>query len=430
MATRVSDYRGELSGNTTQEAATQAVNKRWEVYEKALGLIGDIVTWQEKSDKSLCEELGYFSHTESVDYQSFEHTSTETSQKVDYKRDCYYTEKKAVYTPVTHTVTVEKSIKVVKRNCASKTREKEREFILNSNNYHAVKAGFSSETPRKSLSVAYNLFLFLFGSFMTVFLLLSPSFMPEYARSLSADILILRFIDGYSEAVMRAPTWICYTSLGLGAACFVCFTVVKTKFSSYILKPESRHATLNFIAAALSFGLSFAMNAWYKDIMKSNNPLFWIPVGIFCASRAVCFLLSVFSVVLAVAHIFTRYPHKQICDAVNKNVTGLTAFIESGKYDECDNLIKEITSYIIHIDVADISNIVATLNKIEEFQAEISKLSQIESKEFIDKTEEKAALKNRIEKARSSIDSIVDRYKRIPYADETGDGCSVSKISA
>ncbi len=398
---------------TTKQQAETAVARKWANYKQALDYVGDTIVWDNdvvgpldgKMKETVKNSLGYFCHTETATYEEWAHTSTETKQEVDYSRDCYYTVKTETYEPITKECSISECLKVVKRGQSKRVKELQNEFLEEANNYCEVKAGYSSDLPRKSLSIAYNILLLLSGLFLIFFVLFSPVILPEYAQSLSADILLFKLMGAQSLPI-NAPAWICYVSIILGVGCIIAFFYVNSRLSKWSYHPTKRVMIIYPIAAIAAFALGYLMNDWYKGMMTTNNPLLWIPFGLFCASRALTPVLSVFAIIWAIKNLITGYPHKRICGIITEKANRLNDYINSGRYQKSCDLLTQITSYSVKNVMSVCEEVAKIVAKINEINQKKKQLKQIEDTEFTDKSKEIAELDMRLNRAQARIKEL------------------------
>lgn len=408
MAKTITRHEGNLKGPSYEEAVA-AVEKRWSIFNRAAEMTGDVLIWQGSkhstggNSEQIKKDFGYYQHGESESYQVYEHTSTETRERAEYERDSYYTEITEIYTPVTKTYGRGQIMKIVKRGQAKHVLKLEDEFMQRAELYYEVKAGFSTELPLKKFSILYNAFQLLSGLFLYLFLLFSSSIMPDYAQSLSADILLYNLLGDYSGVFAGIPPALCYVFFALGLVMLIAALFVSSYFKKFNAK-INRFTIVHFCTTIAAFGLAYLMNDGYKDLMTSNNPIIWIPFGIFCAGRALAVIMSVIAIILSVANFITNNPHKKICDKITAKTNTLNNYIDSGEYQKDCDLLKEIKSY--EVPSNSIDEIAKVLAKINEFNIQKRKLLEIQQTEFIDKSAELAELEVRLGKAQARVDAL------------------------
>ena len=417
-------YKEVGSITTTKQQAEAEVAQKWYDYKQALDYVGDTIVWDNdvagrlggEITETVKNSLGYFTHTEAATYEEFEHTATETKQESSSSSDYLHTVKTKIYEPVKKVCEISECLKVVKRGQAKRVKELQNEFIKEASNYCEVKAGFSSDLPRKSLSIAYNILLLLSGLFLVFFVLFSPVILPEYAQSLSADILLLKLM-GAQGLPINAPAWISYVSIVFGVGCIIAFFYVNSKLSKWSYHPTNRVMIVYLIAVIAAFALGYLMNDWYKDMMTSNNPLLWVPFGLFCACRALTPVLSVFAIILAIKNLVTNYPHKKICGTITEKANRLNDYINSGRYQKSCDLLAQITSYSVNNAMSICEEVAKIVAKINEINQKKQKLKHIEDTEFTDKSKEIAELDVRLNKAQARIKELCGNNEITKSAD-------------
>ncbi len=401
-------YRGSLNG-LTQEEASARLEEKHNRYKKALELKGDVIYWRRGTDLSgkLKEEFGYFNHEETETYQVFEHTQTESKKEVDYERDCYVTVNTAIYEPCTKVLRTSDCLKVVKRGKREKVRSIEQEFTKTAAIFYAVKDGFSEELPNKKIAVAYNLLLLLSGILILISMFFGPSVLPEYAQTFAGDLFLLKFISGYAESVSGYAALV-YVTFVLGLACAVGAFCSGKYLSRFKGAPGLKDVITYAVATIAAFAFGFLLNEGYKELADTNNPLLWIPIGLFALGRIISVAMALYFIFKSVLGLITGSPYKKICTAVTSNADMLNEYIDSGAYKHDCDLLDELAGYTVNVTEETLAEITAVLAKINEFERKKAELIRIENTEFTDKKAEIEELEKRLAKAESRLSFLTN----------------------
>lgn len=399
-------YVGELK--ITEEQASKQLAAQWESYHAALNAVGDVLKWEGSSpsgerSEQLKKDLGYFVHSESTPYEEYEKSNTERYTRTEYSSSLddeghSVTVYEEVFVPKSVIMETSECLKVVRRGSANTVKKLEKKFFHDADDYYSVKEGFSTELPKKKLHYLYNTFLLLSGVFFVIYLLLSPAILPDYARSLSADLLLFNLLG--IMPLTSAPAWLSYVSFSVGVVCSLTFFTVRTKYSPFGTLPNYSGAFISLCSAVASFGLGFLMKE------KSNNPIMWVPVALYCAGRPLCIIMAAFSVVKSVVNFCTGYPHKYICGKITSNTERLNNYIDSGRYAEDETILAEILSYNV---VADFKRINEIMTKIRELDGEKNKLIRKQEEDFTDESAKIGELNVRIKKACAALAKETDK---------------------
>ena len=381
---------------TTYDEAMKIVEKKWQMFVRALELKGDVIFKDSVEEGNI---FGYSKKGYSEKYQARELSYTEEKKEIDYKRDSYYTVKTEVYKPVNKTYTRQSYYKVLKRNSRAKVCELEKKVLAKLNDYNDVKKGYSKELPKKKTSVLFNVTTFLSGVFLALFLFFSPSIISDYGHTFAADIYLYKLILGESEILFNY-NFIAYITLILGI-----ISSIASLYYCHNLNCKMSYLVVNFIATILAFAFGYCFTELFQDLVSSYNPIFLIPIGIFGLARIVCFILSYVLIILSIMRLCKNEPHKSICNAITARANQLDNFVKSGEFENVDKMIAEIKSY--EINNYNYKRVMEILTKLDELNVNYRDLKNYEKREFVDKTKEINELNQRILRAKNELDSLI-----------------------
>lgn len=383
--------------NRAQAAAI--VNSQIELYKAAVGLKGDVMLVPDGYNR-INDDFGYYRRQFTANYEGIDINKKWSKRWVyedgdDRQKNCYTEEAHYCTREYVNTVTH----KIVQFGKSGYVKELEEKFKKSSTLYYDICAGYATQHPKMSITILYNMLNLLFCLFMLFYLFTSPRIIPEYAASISVDVMLYKFISNYNKLLLSVPIYMVYVSFGVGIVCIIVSMCLRNYFVMFVHHFKIYHLITILVVSIVMFAFSYCCNNDVR-ILATETSFVWIPIAIYGGSRIIVLLCTICLIIATICNLITKKPYNILAS----KVTARAKYIDSGEYEHSKKLIEEIRSYSVNnITEYFIENAMNAQSKIAEFTNEIAQLKSIEARDFVDKSAEINELNIRLEKAKAAI---------------------------